>query len=560
LTNTSTNLPFTGRAKAVFIFGQSDRSISVISTVIAKECDQKNGARIRFIGSSSFDKKTQKHIVETILPLVDEIFKALGLPEKRFELSIVNLDVASMSDIGLTVSGFSADVPIVLALLSAGLKISVPGDIVSTGHIASTDGDIRMVKEIPAKLTAAIKFDSICTFVHPAIDVDNSLDSFSPDEKHHINDALNSARRDIKTIGVRNIDELVRTVFSDNRVVLASLRQGFYHKPASLCITDTPSGRAAKFFCENNEQRFWKVLELQMLSGKSNKVKELLTALTLFYFRQKSYPKELGGKLNNLVQSLPPETLRFKIDFPLLGMSECLRLSKFAQESDHEDVRLLFSASFGEKNRQKADWKVSSQALSYDQDEKKLQLMLSEIDSDALAKFVGLPIDSARASYIMDSVIVRSSDGFNQTVTSFYIHLLRHTRKISGSFNSKVAGAEAFAILEKVFSQRGGLAGALVEAKNAANGGLRLVLDLMTEQFKRDEKEKHINGILKSVMDPLDWQGKVSLMKKILKHFELHLPPEIIAQPPERFAAHYESIVRAYVKSVDQVKTLFRSF
>ena len=75
-----------------------------------------------------------------------------------------------------------------------------------------------------------------------------------------------------------------------------------------------------------------------------------------------------------------------------------------------------------------------------------------------------------------------------------------------------------------------------------------------------EEQEKHINFVLKLMMDSLDWEGKVALMGEVLKRLEPHLPPEIISQPPERFAAHYESIVRAYVQSMDRVKSVFRSF
>ncbi|MFC1814049.1 hypothetical protein ACFL03_15300 [Thermodesulfobacteriota bacterium] len=509
-----------------------------------------------------FDEKTKKHIIETILPTANGILKALGLPEKCFELSVVNLGAASIVNIGLSISGFSADVPIALALLSADLQLAVPNDFIFTGHVASPVGDIRMVKGIPAKVTTAIEIDAITTFVHPALDQDNSLGSLTSAEKQRVSDALTKAKRDIRTIAVSDISDLVREVFSDEQVVLASFRNRFYKASVPLSV-DSPVVRAVKFFVKGNEQRFWKVLENQMLAGKNDKVKELLLTLTSFHIHRKTYPKGLGSSLLKLVHSLPPETHRLKIDFPLLAMTECIKLGQLAHESDHEDVRLLFSASFGDKawhSTQKVDWQVSSETLAGAQDERILQSILSEIDSEALAKFIGQPIDVARATYIMDTVIVKSSDEFNHTIASFYVHLLRHTRKVPIPVDFKAAGAEAFALLERAFSQKGGLPAALEEAKNAINGGLRLIFDLMTDQLRREEQEKHINGVLKLVMDPLDWDGKVALMGEVLRRLEPHLPPEIILQPPERFAAHYESIVRAYVQSMDQVKLLFRSF
>ncbi|MBW1744309.1 MAG: hypothetical protein JRJ47_12915 [Deltaproteobacteria bacterium] len=64
---------------------------------------------------------------------------------------------------------------------------------------------------------------------------------------------------------------------------------------------------------------------------------------------------------------------------------------------------------------------------------------------------------------------------------------------------------------------------------------------------------------MKSFLDPLDWDSKVSLMEALLERLQCHLPSDIVSQPPDRFAEHYEGIVKAYVRSADQMKSLFRS-
>ena len=91
------------------------------------------------------------------------------------------------------------------------------------------------------------------------------------------------------------------------------------------------------------------------------------------------------------------------------------------------------------------------------------------------------------------------------------------------------------------------------------SGGLRFILDKMTGQFKMEQQEKHVNHVLKSAMNPLDWESKVNLMEALLKLLQCHLPSDIVSQPPDRFAGQYEGIVKAYVRSVDQMKSLFRS-
>jgi len=337
------------RANTVLVFGAEQESTAAISSVIATTCDQIDEKGTHFAGPAIFSEKTAKHILEVVVPTADSIFSALNLPKQRFVISVANLDVASLNDLGLTISGFSADVPILLALLSARLEIPVPESIVSTGHIASLDGDIRSVRGIPAKVAAALESDSIHAFVYPAVDRDGSLEQLSPGEKQRITDAVAKAKGDIKMVAIRDINELVRLVFPEDQVVLSSLKHGFFNHSDFSFTEETVIGKATGFFTKNNAQRFWNVLERQLLAGCCDFARALLQSLARFHLQQKIYPQGMGNKLLQLIHSLPPETRRYKLDFPLLPMPECIQLSQFAGKSDHEDVLMLFKAAHGEK-------------------------------------------------------------------------------------------------------------------------------------------------------------------------------------------------------------------
>ena len=130
-----------------------------------------------------------------------------------------------------------------------------------------------------------------------------------------------------------------------------------------------------------------------------------------------------------------------KIDLPLLDTQEVIRLSQFAQEFDYEDVRLLFNAE-REKKKSNIANQVETQQNDHESDDVRLKTILSEINSDNLTAKFGIPIDSARASYIMDCVTIDSFDDFNATITSFYTHLLRHMGGISESIDISKASAE----------------------------------------------------------------------------------------------------------------------
>ena len=104
----------------------------IISAIMARgEEQQAEDKRLRFCGTVKFSGSIRKRIKDTILPIIDRIVDTLDLDGKNFEISAVNLGAASALDVGVTVTGLSADVPIFIAMLSEALQISVSNDFVA---------------------------------------------------------------------------------------------------------------------------------------------------------------------------------------------------------------------------------------------------------------------------------------------------------------------------------------------------------------------------------------------------------------------------------------------
>ncbi len=550
-----------GRANTILVFGQEDDVKAVVSSVVARITEQSAEDRVRFTGSALFDDKSIKHIIDVILPMIDRVCQSLGLPKKHFEISLVNLSAASIMDVGMSVTGYSADVPVVMSMLSASLEMVVPQNMAFTGHMASVDGDIRMVRSLPIKLKAAIQEEAISTFIHPVVDKDSSLASFSPKEKERVSGAISEAKRLIRTEAVHDLSELITMVFSDEQVVSSSLKLGYYQASFPVTAKQTPIEKSTEYLTMNHDPRFWNALEYDLLGNRCEDAKELVLLFAQFHISHKRYPVGLGRKLLRLVQSLPPETRRLKISFPLLPLSMCIQLSQFASDADYEDVPILFKSISGHASpplRKKVESNSLEDDPEHDPGDKKLQLVLSELNEDALT-LIGLPIDTARASYLMESVTAESHDAFLETITSFYVHLMRHIGMISDPIDWNISGGEALALLQRAFSGDGGFNKALSQAIDGTKGGLRAILDIMTAQFKREEQEKHVNMVLKTALDPLKFEDKIGLITELLNRLSPHLPPDIVSQPPERYAGHYETIVKAYVQSMDQMKSVLHS-
>ena len=117
---------------------------------------------------------------------------------------------------------------------------------------------------------------------------------------------------------------------------------------------------------------------------------------------------------------------------------------------------------------------------------------------------------------------------------------------------------EALDLVERAFDTAGGWKGAFAEARDGVHGGLRAVLDAMTQCHKHGEQAKRVRLVLRGALDPLDWDGKVALMGALMDRLAPHLPPELVAQPPESLAKHYELVVQAYVSSFEKVRALLR--
>jgi len=554
----------TGRTRTVLVFGEGSEVKAIISSVIAHADNYKDNERISFVGPVSFDESTINHTREMLISIVDSILDSLKLDRRNFEISLINPGAVSISDLGVEITGFSADVPMFLAMLSSALEIAIPDDIITTGHIASSDGDIAAVKALYAKIAAASDDKEISRFAYPALGKDKSLEVLSPKEKERATIAVINAEGRLKMTAINDISDLIPTVFTEEAVVLSSLEKGFFSVDCSNQSSNNPISVSVRFLVQNNEARFWNTLERYFHRSDNEKAKRLLYAYSQYHVTRKKYPKDFGRKLIQLLRSLPPNTRKNRINFPLLPTIECISLTQCAAEYDAADIRLLYDATEGmgiwTEPALSAKFTDVNDRSAIDKDQALVDSITTQIDRATLAKAIGVPIDTARATYMLDSLTVNSNEQFHETVTAFYLHLQRHLNRASWSDDIDKAKDDAVALLERSFARKGGIVAAMNEAYSAVHGGMRLVLDYMTEQLKAECQAKHVNRVIKEVIGPLNREAQVRCISALLKRLSSHLPDEILKAGPERFVDHYEAIVKEYVKSLDRINEVFRRF
>jgi hypothetical protein len=348
---------------------------------------------------------------------------------------------------------------------------------------------------------------------------------------------------------------------TDESIVLGSLNEGFFKVKTTIEDLDGSIRMSAVMLAAGNDTRFWDSLEHSLLNREIKKAHLLLQTFTDFHVRNLCYSENFGEQLLRLVISLPPSLRKLDDLFPLIPMKLLLKLSQFAQAKDHEDIRYLFKAVYGEQNDGIAHRfeDVRADRSFDDAIEKQLfEGILAEISEENISKKVGYPFDNARSRYTMDFVTVKNGFEFNKAITAFYAHIFRHTALPAGQMTKDATTQNAIRLVEDAFKGKGGSKTALSEGIHGTNGGMRLVFDIMTEYLKQNARENYINMVFKEAIDSTDWDSKIKLAELLRKLVGPNLPAELRELPAEKLAINLEEVVLCYSQSMDKVSTLLK--
>jgi len=546
-----------GRVNAILVLNIEGQEKAVVTPLIVRAAETSSKNEHGFSGVCSFSEKTKNHLLKTVFPIVESILEKLRQPQKYFQMSISNIGATSLHDIGINAYGYSTDAASCVAAASVGLEIPVDQGIAITGHIASNDGEIKAVKNLPAKIQAAITAEEIHTIIIPHIHSDTTSQTLSPRETQNVETAILQAKGSIKIITVSDIEDLIKAVFSTESILMASLLFNFFEPLTLSSSNSTPVTRTVCYLNQDNKKRFWQVLEAMLFRERFEDARSFIKTFISYYIDRVEYPKEFGQKIFKILLSLPPATLR-NCPGSLFNRADLMSLVKFTENSDFADLKFLFQASTDSPSSLIPIVDVSQNPSESCQTITDLADEIAEkIGRDALSKMT-MAIDHARAVYVMNTTVVKNISEFNQTITSFYVFLLRHTSKIIDPIDHQQAAEDALALLERSFANQGGYKQAYLEGLSPQQGGLRYILTKVTEKFKQEEQEKYINYLFKTTVEPLSKKEKTALIKTIMERFRQYLPSEVLNEP-ESYIEHYSEIFRYYVQSIDNVKSLFNS-
>jgi hypothetical protein len=185
--------------------------------------------------------------------------------------------------------------------------------------------------------------------------------------------------------------------------------------------------------------------------------------------------------------------------------------------------------------------------------------MLNELDERTIARRVARPHDEARLSFHLARNVVGSYDEFADIMARYVQH--HHTSCIApgGRLSRIDAAGQAKEILKQEYRRQGGDdVSAYHDCKDGVNGGLRQVCDLLCDHLKAEAIENYTRDVFDRYLPPADnYSLRVQMVSDFIRHCGVALPG-IDVSHPSRYSERLEELVRAFVRGLRQISTIFR--
>lgn len=185
--------------------------------------------------------------------------------------------------------------------------------------------------------------------------------------------------------------------------------------------------------------------------------------------------------------------------------------------------------------------------------------LLGALEEREVARAVGIPHDEGRLSFRLDRNTVGTYREFEAIIGEFYNHQFTRCVSRGGRLPDYEARGRAKEIIEQEGRRRNGdIVTAYNDAHDGTNGGLRVVLDTISEGLKSEAVHRYVSSVFDRHVAPNAWDEKVALIRAFIEHCGLDLATSIRADQPERYAQSYRDLITAYVAGLRQTSAVFR--
>ena len=185
--------------------------------------------------------------------------------------------------------------------------------------------------------------------------------------------------------------------------------------------------------------------------------------------------------------------------------------------------------------------------------------ILSALDERTIAQEVAIPHDEARMRYPLQSNTVRDFDEFTDLIGDYYNYHFTKCVSGGGLLSKAEASGRAKEILENECRRRGGnITTAFNDAHEGTNGGMRAILDLLSERLKAESVQRYVRDVFDREVAPNSWEDKVEIIRQFISQCGMQLSSSVRSDQPERYAHDFEALIRSYVQALQQTSAMFR--
>lgn len=154
----------------------------------------------------------------------------------------------------------------------------------------------------------------------------------------------------------------------------------------------------------------------------------------------------------------------------------------------------------------------------------KIREVMAAVDPKVIAEKIVTPCKIAEQTYKAKHLLPQDYEEFLEDCAAFWVHLNKSAYGVSNlSMSNEYAGGMALKYIDQAFRQNGGTRHAYEKAKEMTFGYVKYAI---TEEFIGELSSNYTGYILRSMINPYDYQGLVSLMKEYIKEFNIPVSDE----------------------------------
>ncbi|MBK7090662.1 MAG: hypothetical protein IPH59_02900 [bacterium] len=187
-----------------------------------------------------------------------------------------------------------------------------------------------------------------------------------------------------------------------------------------------------------------------------------------------------------------------------------------------------------------------------------LSSILEQLDERYIARLIAIPHDQARMKYAPPLFAIVDIGEFTRVIGEYYNYHFVTCISHGGYLTASESEGRAKDILDREYrQQRGGFVGAFNDARFGTNGGLRAILDIIADSLKAESIARHMRKVLDDEVKPNSWEDKVDIISQFMSRCGPDVLKQLDTANPERYAADYEDLIRAYVDGLRKTSALF---